>query len=337
MGLATAPPVLYSQVLHACTTHRTACPFPVPPWGSLKRGRGLGTRPPIPREAARRARLACPQKPGTSAASPGGYRDAVRVDRPLPPASWAQGTGWEPEPHVGATRIPSRRPRQAPSIASPHAPMRARGYLQPPPASGAEPPPPHPAAVRPPAPSSGSGSSSSRRPCSSQSPADYTSRRPPRPHHVTRLSPRPLRPPCFSAGEQPGTTTPSKPGGDPRPRPAAGSADRASGGGVGVDPAVSVAARAFGRAHRRPSLEPRAPQAVRRSGCEGPPGSPPLPGPLLPGRRRCSRPSGPRAGRARRPGFAGAAPETSACFLGAEAASPRPCPPWPSLRAKTQA
>lgn len=93
-------------------------------------------------------------------------------------------------------------------------PARARRYLQPPLLSGAARASPYFLADRPQVPGSGCGSPSSRPPHSCRIPADYTSRRPLGPHHVT--STRPAFPPE----------------GGPRRPPAAGSAGRASGGGL---------------------------------------------------------------------------------------------------------
>lgn len=108
------------------------------------------------------------------------------------PASREQGAGWEPEPHVGATWNPSSQPLAGsfPRL-SPHAPVQARGYLQPPLPSGAARPPPHPPSARPPGPGSGSVSPSSRQPCSVV-PESCTLHIPAAPavRHVTRLSPR---------------------------------------------------------------------------------------------------------------------------------------------------
>lgn len=146
------------------------------------------------------------------------------------PASREQGAGWEPEPHVGATWNPSAQPLAGsfPRL-SPHAPVQARGYLQPPLPSGAARPPPHPPAARPPGPGSGSVSPSSRQPCSVV-PESCTLHIPAAPAAPSCDST--LAPPFLPSG--PGTTTPSKLGGGAQPLFAAGSAGRASGGGPGL-------------------------------------------------------------------------------------------------------
>lgn len=94
----------------------------------------------------------------------------------------SQGRTWE-RPRIPA---PSPQPLAGPFPRfSPQAPIRARHYLQPPLPSRAARPSPHPPAARPPGPGCGSGSPSSRPSRSCLSPADYTSRRPPRPRYVT--------------------------------------------------------------------------------------------------------------------------------------------------------
>lgn len=136
-------------------------------------GVGVSSAPNLSeREAATRTRLVCHRKPGAQWSIPGqatGTRRVgeVRAPRPLPlrPGTGRAGKARAPRGCDSESQPPA--PCSSSPCLSPHALVRARGYLHSPLPSAPARPPPQPPAARPPSPGSGSGfgSPSSSQPC----------------------------------------------------------------------------------------------------------------------------------------------------------------------------